>query len=365
MDLRRSCGWRLDHGEEKSLMTCEEFSRNLMQSSGWSAGGSYPASYMPGEVVACQFKAPNPLTGAYEYYRLDQNGFPLEKYMNGQWKKAYPILQFTYPIGAGLVRRPANMVPAMSDQDKEQLALELAASNLFKPLTNYLTIGDETPGSGAIDFKSLLDEDTYSLLKQYLSFMPRQFLWDFFMQKIYPGIPFAQVYGEVTEGNWITSPIYGTSYMYKSYLNLVWMGFVDMFNVANLAFINETQMQPWDWENEKLLAYNMSQDQAALDEMRARFDEYNNVTLVLDPIAKNIMEQYASLPKLGDLGMEINRQNAVKELLKRAEYDSAQAIIDAFRYAKDTVLGPILINPIPKNIVMPSGVVLAEKSSTQ
>lgn len=302
--------------------------------------------------------------GTLSYFKLDSRSVPVEIWDDqlNTWRPYLEFLGDPYPI------TPIIIDKVLNDQKRSELALNMASSGFFKAKSSeYITIGDEvSPGSlGTIDLKGMLNKDDYDLLTQYLTFMPRQFLRNFFMLKIYPGIPWAQAPFSTTsmaEGTMIKDQIYGGYYGYKAYMPMVWAGFVDLFNVANLNYVNQNQLSPWDWEQKKLTAYYQSQDSGHIADLQKQFTEFDNVTLALDPLAKKIMDDFASLPKLGDVGMEINRQNAVKELLKMKEYESAQAIVDAFRYAKDTVLGPELTKPIENNVVLSNGTVLAEKT---
>ena len=83
---------------------------------------------------------------------------------------------------------------------------------------------------------------------------------------------------------------------------------------------------------------------------------------MIPKILQKIMDDFQKLPKLGDPGFEINRQNAIKQLLLLKDYESAQAVVDAYRYAADTVIGPTLEEPIPVNVMDKNGTVLAEKT---
>lgn len=295
-------------------------------------------------------------SGVVSYFNLDQNNVPVEIFDNGAWREYSEFLSDPNP------KLPLLIDKVMTDATRQAVALDMATSGLFKAKTKYITVGDEVPGEGTIDFASLISSDDMTMLKQYLTFMPRQFLRNFFMQKIYPQIPMSGIYGSVNEGKLVTDPIYGTTYQYKSYQNMVWAGFVDVFNQANLEYVNTNKIDPWAWENQKNDAYYTSQNADQVAALQAQFTEFNNVTLALDPIAKAIMDDFATLPKLGDLGMEINRQNAIKELLKMKEYETAQAIVDAYRYVKDTVVGDQLTKPIPADIVLSNGTVMAEKT---
>lgn len=237
-------------------------------------------------------------------------------------------------------------------------------SGLFKVRTEYIIVGDEpldkTGGlpPGVFDLKSVLSAEDYDTLYKYLMMMPRSMLHEFFMKKVWPGIPwdqYANGTGPAPTNRPLTTTIYGESHYKKQYEDLVWGAFIDLFNQANLEYCNKNQMEPWAWEQQKTDGYYISSSQEALNDLAADIQNYQDVALALDPQAKLIMEAYVQLPRLGDLGLEINRQNAIKELLKKKDYLTAQAVVDAYRYAQDTVLGEQLTKPIPFDITAADG----------
>lgn len=257
---------------------------------------------------------------------------------------------------------------------------QLNSTNIFKPKTQYILIGDEPSGGpGVVDLKSMLAADAYDGLKKFLTLMPRQMLWDFFTRKVWPSLPwdantpadpddyfgkikFADFTGRGVDLRYANSnadAIYGTQHQKKAFEDMVWAAFIDLFNEVNLAYVNQNQLDPWDWEQKKLDAYYVSQSKQAIEDLTKEIDEFRDVSLALDPKAKAIMEQYTLLPKLGDLGFEINRQNAIKELLKQRDYITAQAIVDAYRYAQDTVIGEQLTKPVPYDVVAEDGQMIA------
>lgn len=285
----------------------------------------------------------------------------------------------------------------LSDTTKEEVARQMAdlsAKGFVKLKTEYIIVGDEPrTQKGVINIKSSLKKEDYDNLVKYLTFMPRSLLWDFFMKKIWPNLPW-DMYTPACPGDnngmagldvrkrtsfvlgmkapqsmgaggvnfafpYVTS-IYGDKHQKKDYEDMVWAAFIDVFNEANLKHINENGMDPWEWEAIKLDAYYVSSSKEAIQELDNQLNAYGAVSLALDPEAKKIMEAYSKLPKLGDLGMEINRQNAVKELLKRQDYKTAQAIVDAYRYLSETDIGQELTKPIPYNIVSQSGETIAK-----
>lgn len=299
-----------------------------------------------------QFKGTDTQTGKLTYYKVENNVI-LEKYddVNKVWLKASAI---------GFIQVPGDMVPAVTQSDKEALVNNLVASGLFKPKTEYITIGDEPQGgSGVVNLKTMMSAEDVSDIKKFLMFTPRSILFQFFMAKIYPNLPWDQYTkaedGPLSNSKRVVDSVSGISYYKKSYQDMVWASFIDLFNEANLEYVNQNQLEPWDWESKKLDAYYVSQSSDSISAISDQIDAFRDVSLALNPQAKTIMEDYLTIPKLGDLGLEINRQNAIKELLKKGEYITAQAIVDAYRYAGETVIGETLTKPIPYDIVAQDG----------
>lgn len=232
-------------------------------------------------------------------------------------------------------------------------------SGLFKQKTEYIVIGDEPQGGrGVVDLKSMIKIDDYQSLVQYLTLMPRSMLREFYMKKIFPTLPYdINNPASMNFANWpqISDPLYGGSYPVKQFDDMVWAAFIEVFNEANLNYINQNGLDPWTWEQKKTDAYYVSTSKEAIEQLSQEIDQFRDVSLALDPKAKSIMEDYLTLPKLGDVGFEVNRQNALKELLKMKDYVSAQAIVDAFRYANDSVLGEQLSKPIPYDVTTQDG----------
>lgn len=269
------------------------------------------------------------------YFRVDQNGFLAEKFDDGEkvWIK---YQDFGAPF---MVPPNFHQAPDFQPVDKAELAQALLDTGLFIEKTKYITIGDEpVGGSGVLSLKSMLLPDEVANLKKFFTFMPRQMLRDWYMKKVYPSIPD------------------------KQFENMVWASFIEIFNEANLEHINLKKIDGWAWEAEKLDAYYVSQNEPELAALESQISEYGQSSLAFDPQAKAIMEQYAMLPKIGDLGLEINRQNAIKVLLQQKDYQTAQAIVDAFRYAADTVIGDTITQPIPYNIVAADGSAIVRRS---
>lgn len=313
----------------------------------------FAATYVPIEPLT-QWKGTDPETQKISYYKVDPNGFLVEKYddTSGKW--------ISY-LDHGWFQMPVDMTEAIGAFEKEQLAEQMATSGLFKAKSNYLQIGDEPNGnvaSGVFDLKGILSKEDFESLKQFLTLMPRSILYEWFKKKIWPDIPWDLYKSDgptiSTAGGYVygtAGEMYGDAHPKKQFEDLIWGAFIDVFNEANLTYVTENNLAPWDWEAKKLEAYTLSKNQDALDSLESQFSEYEAVSLALDPKAKEIMEQYIKLPKVGDPGLEINRQNAVKQLLKMKAYAEAQAIVDAFRYASETVIGEAITQPIPFDIV--------------
>jgi hypothetical protein len=252
-----------------------------------------------------------------------------------------------------------DLTQPLTDEQRQQIAQDITNLEVFKFKTEYILIGDEPRPNydGVLNFEKVLKPDEVASLKQYLTFMPREMLWNFYMKKIWIGIPKADVMTMFIPRQFTS--IYGDSHEKKPLEDMVWAGLIDLFNQANIKYVNDNQMEPWDWEAKKTDAYYISTSKEAIDSLELEINQYRDVSLALDPKAKVVMEAFATLPKLGDVGMEINRQNSIKELLKQKDYATAQAIVDAFRYINDTELGTILAKPIPYDIVNPDGSILA------
>ena len=307
-----------------------------------------------------------------ERLKLDKEGVPVEILdANFSWRPYSEFLNQDSRIQMLDVPIPVASFETADESvgiavSVEEAKLAVVESGLFKVRTEYLIIGDEPKDRhgglppGVFTLKSVLSSDDYDALKRYFTMMPRSVLWQFFMDKIWPDIPWSLT---VTDGRgprptsapYVVSEIYGTGHFKKQFEDLVWGAFIDVFNEANLEHITKNQLDPWTWESEKTDAYYVSSNQEALAELAKDIEGYRDVALATDPRAKAILEEYVKLPKLGDVGLEINRQSSIKELLKRKEYETAQAIVDAFRYAQDTVIGETLTKPIPYDIVAADG----------
>lgn len=331
-----------------------------------SASGPFVFAWVVSQINLLNGKGETPFTLENDFaarsklvlLKFSSTGWPLQ-YFDGQSWQFYP---FSRDPNEQLVTKPILVAPAIDIPAGIAITPEVAnevivQSGMFKPHSQYLLIGDEPRDASVavLDLKTLLPADDVQNLMKFLTMMPRSMLYSFFMEKIWPSLPWTMDIGpevkDMIGRPKITSEIYGETHTRKEFETLVWSAFIDLFNEANLAYINEHQLTPWDWEQKKTDAYYVSSSADALAALQDDLQAYQNVTLALDPKAKVIMEAYAGLPKLGDLGLEINRQNAIKELLKAKDYNTAQAIVDAYRYASDTVLGEALEKPIPFDIV--------------
>lgn len=332
----------------------------------------FHSDYEPVEPFST-WQGTDPQTGIIMLYKRDARGGWVLRYdeSTDRWFRASEVMPFNgTPRDAVLIEGelPSLDIGPGAPPSVQEAAAAIVESGMFKPKTEYLIIGDEVPddsGFAVLDLKKVLGKQTYDDLKQYFTLMPRQMLREFFMKKIWPDLPWDMytpgvvngVETRVVGGNQQTvyDTLYGTSHPKKQFEHLVWGAIIDLFNEANLAYINQKQMTAWDWETEKMDAYYVSTSKDAINELQTNIDEFMDVSLALDPKAKEIMEQMKTLTKLGDVGFGIRRQNAIKELLKRRDYASAQAIIDAFRYTQETVLGEQLTKPVPYNIVDRTG----------
>lgn len=243
---------------------------------------------------------------------------------------------------------------AIADIPKSTAAEAIAATGLFKEKTEYILIGDEVKGSGVFDLRTVLSPEDVAAIKQFLTLTPRQYLREWFLQKVWPSLPEKYLWLFSDHGRYY-EPVYNVWRQKKEYEDLVWASFVELFNEANLEYVNKHQLDPWDWEQEKLESFYLSKDKAAIQEISQEIDKLSDAGLEADPKAREIMEQFASLPKLGDTGLEINRQFALKELLKKRDYEAAQAIVDVFRFINESELGQVAKEPIPFDIVTDSG----------
>lgn len=251
------------------------------------------------------------------------------------------------PMGPQIVSTPLIPSPLAKLNTAAEAAQALYESGLFTNIVDYLAVGDEpqptggedTKGlvyTGVIDLKSMMKADQLDALKKFFVILPRKFLRGWFDDQIVPSLS-KDANGE---------PIYE---------EMFWGAFINLFNEANLASVQASGYSPWDWETKKLDTMMMVNSQSDLDTLKKQMTDYS-VTSKLDPRNAQLLRDYRKLPRLGDMGLEITRQNAINELLKLGEYDTVQAILDSYNYAhSNSVMHSALTSPVPFNIVDKSG----------
>jgi hypothetical protein len=299
-----------------------------------------------------QIKGNDPWSnGALAYYLLDQDHYCYARYSfsNQNWiyvDQNLPELLTTMngkitldgiSIPAQAVfRTPENPRPTLSEEEQLQVENTILNSGLFKEKTEYLIIGDEPgTGKGVVDLSSKLGAEKYTQLKALLAYLPRQYLRAWFDKTVLPSLS-----------------------SYNQLEGIVYGAFIEAFNEANLEHINKVQIDPWSWEEEKLRNYYLLENKPLLAELNARFAAYKELNTNPDSQATALMIEYSKLPKIADIGLEISRQFAVKELLARKDYESVKGIIEAYKYANYTILGQAISKPIPFDIISPDGSVI-------
>lgn len=209
----------------------------------------------------------------------------------------------------------------------------LAKNGLFKSSTNYIIIGDEPVDEsgnifhGVIDLQKQLGIEAITKLKSVLVMMPRMNFRGWFELNILPSLEWDYQNNE------------------RRFEKAIWGAFIELFNLANLEYVVQHQLEPWVWESQKKAAYDAVEYSPELARLQARLAQ-----IPTDLRMETLAKAYSELPPLGDPGLEINRQNAVKELLKQGEYDTVQAIIDAYRYSHQTVLDSTIRSPFPLEV---------------
>lgn len=286
-----------------------------------------------------QVKGIDPTTGMTYIYKADENGnvFARYNFATRKWEgKPFPC--------------PNQFTRAISPEESKEIIRHWAEQGFIKPTTSYILIGDEPKGVAVIDLKTHLPTHDYDTMRELLKLMPRSYLRPWFMKEIWgslagpvtPVLPsenyIGQMYDEIKGGK-------------KKDEDLVWGAMVDLFNVANLEYVNLNKLMPWDWEEEKLRAYLIKESKTGLDELREKFDAFRKDVLGEDPVAQSLIEEYNKLPKNPDPGLEISRQFAISELLKKKEYNAVKGVIDAYRFANETILGDALSAPVPFDVV--------------
>ena len=256
----------------------------------------------------------------------------------------------------------------------DQAVDTLIASGKYKPKTEYLAPqGDEPVGVAALDLEAMIDKTQVEALKTALVNIPRSKLKEFFDKKIWVDIPTAKTlpvvfdvkenplkyYQKLTRDPNIlivNNVVVNISLTHK---DLLWGAIIELFNTVNLDFTLNNMISPESWEKQKLDAYTVSQNPQSLQKFKDAIQR--SVDVSKDPKAVPILEAYLKLAPLGDKGLEINRQNAIRQLLIQKEYESAQAVIDAYTYASQTMMSEALAKPLPYDVVSSSGQVMAKK----
>lgn len=276
-----------------------------------------------------QVKGNNPITGVLTYYKMDANGELIYRYNASS--KTWEFFRESGPFAI-----PINITSALSANDMEIIQGAIIDSGLVKLRTEYLIIGDEPPmGKGVLDLRSKLGEERYKQISSLMTVLPRVYLRKWFDKTIMPSLE-----------------------SYGNFVPMVWAAFIDIFNEANLKHINEKKIDPWAWEEEKIKNYYLIENKAVLDELNQKFAAYRELNTSPDAVAQSLMVEYQKLKPLGDPGLEVSRQYAVKELLAKKDYASVKGIIEAYRYADYTILGEAIASPVPFDIVSSQGTVV-------
>jgi len=179
------------------------------------------------------------------------------------------------------------------------------------PLTKYIWIGDEPNINVVIvDLEQLLDAATIVSLKQTLTYLPRSELGALIDKQVKP----------------IVSP---------EFFPVIKKSFIDLFNKLNVAEAINRQLEFWDWESAKMRALYESNPDKMVDKtsLAYKLSTAGSVQYLEDQTIASLKEQYASLPKLGDLGAEASRQAGIIGLLQYKEFDMVQRIINAYKNA--------------------------------
>ena len=248
----------------------------------------------------------------------------------------------------------------------------LVSSNLYIVPTAYLPDEPLKEGVAVLDVDAVLEPDHLdSLTKAFLSIPYTQYE-EFFNKEIWVDIPQAKmlpvptpvprpfkVFEKVTpQSDFIVANV--PVNIDASHRGLIFNGLKDLYRRVNLQYCKENNTTPVEWEKMKTEAYLLSQDpkrvEAIKESMKLMAD------LSLDPKAKVILEKYVQLPKIGDVGLEINRQTSIRQLLLAKEYETAEAIVEFFRYAAESSLAKSIESPLPFDITDQSGTVIARKS---
>lgn len=279
--------------------------------------------------------------GQETYYKVNDSGILVEAYVNNTFTPIIynPSSEPTVFVDGSYVKitlpPTSALTEAFTSQDADIVVNDIIERGLITPLTEYI-IGDHHPvGKAVVSIKSRIGEEDYNKLKSLLTFLPRMNLWAWFQETVMPNI---QSYG--------------------SYEDMVWAAFVEAFNEANLEYISKNNLDPWSWEEQKVETYYLAENKNALLALEERYDGYIELNVNPDATAKALMLEYSELPKIGDIGLEISRQFAIKQLLIRKEYATVKGIIEAFRYASQSPIASAIEQKLPFDIVMGDNTVL-------
>lgn len=285
-----------------------------------------------------QMRGTDPSSGLVFLYQLDTNGIIV-----GRWDDASKSWQDFRTYGP--FARPEDLGPALSQAEVMDGLEGLKQDGLLTNTTEYLRIGDEI-GLGAqytVDLSASLGANEYQKLRELLKDMPRQILRSWFDAMILSKMP-PSSFGNKKTGE-----------------DLIWMAFVNLFNEVNIIHCNSKNIAPWDWETQKLEAYLKSQNKSEIQRLEEDFKKYQGL---VSERGREILVQYAQLPKIKDLGLEITRQASIVEMLKRGDYLSAQAVVDAYRYVDQTIVGRAVKEPIPFDVALEDGEIVQKSNQT-
>lgn len=315
-----------------------------------------PLTYVPKEPVTQQ-KGIDPISLKLMQYKVDADNVIVARY-NDQSASWVTLKEYGFfPI-------PDAMMSAITEEELDQLCDDLDETEYFAEFTEYIYVGDEprkpdgSPYPVVFDLQNFLG-DSYPTMLKFLSMMPRQMLFPWFNHEIRPalakggGSSNINLNGKAPQQ--IHNTMYGVTYTEGPLDQLMWGAFIELFNRANIDHCNKNKISPQQWEDEKLESYYIAQSEDTVKSVEEQISSYKDIDLADDPKAVALIEEYAKLPKIGDQGLEINRQSAVRELLRQKEYEAVRGIIDAFKYAKQSVIGESITQPIPFDIVSEDG----------
>lgn len=312
-----------------------------------------PGEYVPVSPLT-QLRGTDPSSGMSYLYEVDANGILVARYdeLNNEW------LSFkTY----GPFQRPTDLREPITKEEAVGILEDVKSQGLITYATDYITTGDEPGGYNfdqgmgssqsleqmsyegianaisakkgpyVLNIRDQVSAEDLKNLKNLFKLMPRQMLGEWFNFNIAEGLDTGGLDGPIIKGSRRVG--YG----------MVWAGIIDIFNEANLEYIRENNLAPWDWEEEKMKVYLTSQNKSEMEKLRLKFEEYSSQ---FDLRAQKIMAEFAALPKLGDVGLEVSRQYAMSEFLKNGDYDSAEIVVKAYQTANQTEMKEALASPV-------------------